>query len=246
MEIPSGARVLLVEENPLNQQLMLDLLNGHRLQVEVAGNGREAISAVEQKNFDLVLMDLQMPEMDGLEATRRIRARAEFAALPIIAMTANEVADTRQRCREAGMNDFLAKPIDMGEVAKVLARWIKTPATAAPNAAAKPVIDWELTLKRLSGRADLLKRALKDFAARKPSYADEMVQLQGQGRLQDAQHHAHTLKGIAANLGMNRLMEAASQAERCLRANKPADGGLLDELRAASSEAIAAAGKLSA
>ncbi len=244
----AGARILLVEDNLLNQQLMLDLLRGHQLQVEVAGNGREAVSAVEHKPFDLVLMDIQMPEMDGLEATRRIRM--QFAKLPIVAMTANVMAEDRRRCAEAGMNDFLGKPIDMAEVATVLARWIK-PAAATPAApvsapVAAPVIDWDVTLRRLSGRADLLKRALRDFSSRSPSYADEVAQLQTQGKLLDAQHHAHTLKGIAANLGMNRLMEAASYAERRLRSNQLLEPDLLAELQSASVEAVAAAAKLAA
>lgn len=250
MTIPAGARILIVEDNLLNLQLMQELLSGHQAQVEVAGNGREAVAAVEQKSFDLVLMDLQMPEMDGLEATRRIRARAEFAALPIIAMTANVMAEDRARCNAAGMNDFIGKPIDMNEVAAVLARWIKPATAAIPGSviapAPTPVIDWDATLKRLSGRADLLKRALKDFVARRPSYADEIFQLQAQSQLADAQHQAHTLKGIAGNLGMTRLMQAAGEAERSLRANAPLSAHLIQELRGASAEAAAAAETLAA
>lgn len=246
--LSSGARILLVEDNLLNQQLMLDLLRGHQLQVEVADNGRDAVNAVERQSYDVVLMDIQMPEMDGLEATRRIRSRAEFSKLPIIAMTANVMAEDRARCADAGMNDFLGKPIDMAEVVTVLARWIKPSAATSAKASVidptpTPVIDWDLTLRRLSGRADLLKRALKDFSTRAPSYADEILQLQAQGKWLDAQHHAHTLKGIAANLGMNRLMEAANYAERTLRSNQPLEADLQNELRSASVEAITAAAK---
>ena len=121
----TGARVLLAEDNLLNQQLMLDLLGGEGMQVEVAANGREAVTAVEQRKFDLVLMDIQMPEMDGLEATRLIRAQAAFAKLPIIAMTANVMAEDRARCTAAGMNDFIPKPIDIDAALKTLTRWLK-------------------------------------------------------------------------------------------------------------------------
>lgn len=128
MSLPStGARVLLAEDNLLNQQLMLDVLGGSGYQVEVATNGREAVTAVEQRKFDLVLMDIQMPEMDGLEATRRIRALPAHAKLPIIAMTANVMPEDRARCAEAGMNDFIPKPIDIDAALKTLTRWL-TPA----------------------------------------------------------------------------------------------------------------------
>ena len=123
-QAPTAARVLLAEDNLLNQQLMLDLLGGAGYQVEVATNGREAVTAVEQRKFDLVLMDIQMPEMDGLEATRRIRALPAHAKLPIIAMTANVMPEDRARCAEAGMNDFIPKPIDIDAALKTLTRWL--------------------------------------------------------------------------------------------------------------------------
>jgi len=119
-----GARVLLVEDNEINQEVALGQLEDAKVQVDVADNGEVAVNMVRSKDYDIVLMDMQMPVMDGLEATRIIRADSRFDQLPIIAMTANAMAVDRDRCLEAGMNDHIAKPIDPDQLFGALNRWI--------------------------------------------------------------------------------------------------------------------------
>ncbi|CAN5273267.1 hypothetical protein BH11PSE9_BH11PSE9_15050 [soil metagenome] len=134
-----GAHVLLVEDNPINQELALELLREAGMVVAVAENGRDAITLLERESFDLVLMDCQMPVLDGYEATREIRRRPQWAELPIIAMTANAMSGDQRKAQEAGMNDHIAKPIDVDAMFEVIARWLDT--RRAANLAAAAAIE---------------------------------------------------------------------------------------------------------
>lgn len=118
-----GTRVLLVEDNEINQEVALGQLEDAEVEVDVADNGEIAVRMVRERVYDLVLMDMQMPVMDGIEATKVIRADPRFQTLPIVAMTANAMAVDRDRCLEAGMNDHIAKPIDPDQLFRVLVRW---------------------------------------------------------------------------------------------------------------------------
>jgi CheY-like chemotaxis protein len=122
-EIWEGARVLLVEDNHVNQLLAQTMLQKGNILVELASNGREAINAIKQESFDLVLMDVQMPVMDGYEATRLIREELKLLDLPVIAMTANALESDRQRCLKIGMNDFLSKPISRENLYQTIGKW---------------------------------------------------------------------------------------------------------------------------
>ncbi len=136
--LPAGRHVLLVEDNPLNQQVASEIMVSFGLRVSVADNGLKALEMLEQGGYDLVLMDVQMPGLDGLEVTRRLRARPGMAALPVIAMTAHAMSGDRDRCLQAGMDDYLAKPIDPGALLAVLRLWLAEaprPEAAVPAAA---------------------------------------------------------------------------------------------------------------
>jgi two-component system, sensor histidine kinase and response regulator len=135
-----GARVLLVEDNELNREVALGLLEDAELAIDIAENGQVAVEMVGKNNYDLVLMDMQMPVMDGIAATRAIRLKPQFQLLPIIAMTANVMESDRERCTEAGMNDHLAKPIDPEALSAALLRWIKPRGDAAKTAAPKAAV----------------------------------------------------------------------------------------------------------
>jgi two-component system sensor histidine kinase/response regulator len=135
----TGCRVLLVEDNEINQEVALGQLEDAEVQVDVAENGKVAVRMVQDKEYDLVLMDMQMPVMDGIEATRVIRSELRFNTLPIIAMTANAMAADRQRCLDAGMNDHIPKPIDPEELFRVLSRWTKGAQAVANQEPARDV-----------------------------------------------------------------------------------------------------------
>ena len=127
MEIADSVRILVAEDNPVNQEVALTILRKHGFRAEAVANGREALDALGKTPYDMVLMDLQMPGMDGLEATRGIRDRSSRVlnrGIPIIAMTANAMKADEDRCREAGMDDFLAKPVQPLELLARIERWI--------------------------------------------------------------------------------------------------------------------------
>ncbi|CAK0759559.1 two-component system, sensor histidine kinase and response regulator [Azospirillaceae bacterium] len=217
----SGVCVLLVEDNEINQQVGQELLRAMGLTVDVAGNGLEALRRIEQNgnNFDAVLMDVQMPEMDGCEATRRIRNLPNHQNLPIIAITANAMASDRALCLEAGMNDHLAKPLDIAELRQVLRRWIN-PSLRTKNAHTNEnistfqSIDLKTALKRLNGNRAFLAKILRDFSTGYADYAQIIADIAKTHDIARIQHLAHTLKGIARQIGAEALASSAYVIER--------------------------------
>ena len=131
----AGKRILLAEDEPINQMIAQEMLEMVALEVTIVGNGREAVAALATADFDLLLTDMQMPEMDGLQATRAIRALPQGNTMPIIAMTANVFAEDRNNCLAAGMNDFLGKPVDPEALFAILLKWLDRKAAAAEAAA---------------------------------------------------------------------------------------------------------------
>ena len=233
----TGLRVLLVEDNEINRELASQLLRDVGIVVSTAQNGREAVEKVTTESFDGVLMDIQMPEMDGYQAVRAIRAQSELAALPIIAMTANAMLVDRAKALDAGMNDHLPKPIDPGELYAAIKRWFKphalvsSPQSGTPPAAAtdrEVAIDYldgiDLVdgLKRVAGNRPLYRNLLLKFRQSQADAAQEIRQALAAGDRQRAERIAHTIKGIAGSIGAKELQAAAAAVEQRVRDANPA------------------------
>ncbi|MEO5327084.1 MAG: response regulator [Magnetococcus sp. THC-1_WYH] len=231
-----GARILLVEDNEINRQIATELLEMAHLTVQSAHHGREAVERLQREVFDAVLMDVQMPVMDGYTATREIRKFRQYDRLPIIAMTANAMTGDREKCLEAGMNDHVAKPVDPRELFATLSRWIKPgpgdamsetpiqePSGKEVLEEALPVIegiDVALGLHRIGGNRRFFRRLLEKFAANQAGAAHEIDQSLADGDRIRAIRAAHTLKGIAGNIGAATLQNLAGRCEMLL--NNPA------------------------
>ncbi|CAK0743931.1 two-component system, sensor histidine kinase and response regulator [Gammaproteobacteria bacterium] len=231
-----GARVLLVEDNSINQQVAREILEELNLIIEIANDGLEAISKVTETAYDIVLMDIQMPEMDGYQATREIRKDPEFDVLPIVAMTANAMTGDREKCFRAGMNDHISKPIDRVHLYKALVKWIVPRAGLGLNAPVKQNenskkeeimisttlagIDIGEAMIRFNGNHRLYRTLLFEFHR---NYAESFQQIQAYltARRKDdiisAIRLAHTVKGVAGNISAKRLYEAASALEEDLK-----------------------------
>jgi two-component system, sensor histidine kinase and response regulator len=233
----SGLRVLLVEDNEINRELASQLLRDVGVVVSTAQNGREAVEKVTTESFDGVLMDIQMPEMDGYQAARAIRARSELTALPIIAMTANAMLVDRTKALDAGMNDHLPKPIDPQELYATIECWFKPPAlVSSPQSGTPPAAftDRELALesldgidvadglKRVAGNRPLYRNLLLKFRQSQADAGPEIHQALAAGDRQRAERIAHTIKGIAGSIGAKDLQAAAAVVEQGLRDPNPA------------------------
>ena len=247
----AGAHVLLVEDNQINQQVARELLERYGLVVAVADNGKEALQALQTGTFDAVLMDLQMPVMDGFEATRRIRQDARFRDLPILALSAAVMAQDQADCLAAGMNDHVAKPVVPQEMLETLAKWIRPGAENDPPfrfvAAARdagqampelPGFDLDTALERLGGNRALLEQLLLNFAGQFGRAADEVDELIRADRKDEAAARAHQIGGAAGNLGAATLHAAANRLERALREGAAAPGAQ-EESREEFSTALA-------
>ena len=220
-----NARILLAEDNRINRRVAVEILTRAGITVETAKNGKEALEAVGKNSYHAVLMDVQMPEMDGIEATRLIRATFSPQALPIIAMTAHAMKGDREMCLEAGMNDYVSKPIDQKELFATLTRWlaVESPAedeTTPPDVFAIAGVDVEQALRRLSGNAALLKSILRDFADIFRDYPAQMHEAEETGDEQSLKHLVHSLKGAAGNICALDVQQAALNIEAALKAGE--------------------------
>jgi signal transduction histidine kinase/DNA-binding response OmpR family regulator/HPt (histidine-containing phosphotransfer) domain-containing protein len=231
----NGARVLLVEDNELNREVAIGLLEDAQLSIDQAENGAVAVQQVSKTDYDLVLMDMQMPVMDGITATKAIRSNPRFASLPIIAMTANAMDRDREMCLAAGMNGHLAKPIDPDKLFGALLQWIRprgasaspSGSSSAPSASVSlpsapssdlviPGIDVATALKRTGGNRKRYESLLQRFADSQSHALDDMRAALAGNDSPTAQRIAHSLKGASANLGANALAEVAAAAEAAI------------------------------
>lgn len=234
-----GKRILLAEDNEVNQQVATAFLQSAGLDVSVACNGLQAVEMAQSAQFAAILMDMHMPEMDGLEATRQIRRIPECAATPIIAMTAAVMQEDRKACFDAGMDDFVGKPIDPEELISALRKWAGAatshaappPSVPAPQSDAGPTLeslqhvgglDISSAIARMGGDRSLYLRLIQGFSNRANSLAEQLESLP----LAELPALAHKLKGESANLGLTRLASACLGLETALKQapdQRPAD-----------------------
>ena len=247
--LQAGLRFLLVEDNPTNQEVALGMLENLGYQADVAGDGRNALRALAQTDYHLVLMDCQLPDLDGYEASRLIRqpdTDVRNHEIPIIAMTAHAMAGDREKCLAAGMNDYLSKPIDPHALEQAIARWINgtggtgSPAqTAGPAEASPPpsptVAEFEPEdlLERLSGNEPLARRVVTRFLGDVPEQLAVLARAVENADSEAAHRAAHSIKGAAANAGGPRVREAAWKLEQLGRdSDWAAAAAMLPELAA--------------
>jgi PAS domain S-box-containing protein len=216
-----GARILLVEDNEINQQLAMEILEQAGLRVTIASNGIEAVDAVDRDTFDLVLMDIEMPLMDGYQATKIIRSKPGCQQLPILAVTAHAMASYRKKCLGHGMSDYLTKPIDQDDLFAKLTKWI-TPADRHPSSGSPSVFvsdgfhlpfidgfDIEESLERANHNHKLLARLLLQFKHKYQKATQDIREALETNDIQTARKLSHSIKGVAGNLGATSLYKAS-------------------------------------
>jgi len=245
-----GLRVLLAEDNEINRQVAVELMEGVGVTVDVASNGREAVERLEAEGdplpYHLVLMDVQMPEMDGYQATARIRGQQRFAELPIVAMTAHATVEERQKCTDAGMVGHVTKPIDPAVLYDTLARF--RPAGAAPQPAPSKArsslaelpelegLDTSQGLRRVAGNQALYVRLLRQFLEGHADAARRIRTSLDGGERPVAERLAHTVKGVAGNLAAGPVQTAAGALEKAIRDG--VEPALVETLRARLADAL--------
>ncbi|MEZ7195124.1 hybrid sensor histidine kinase/response regulator [Pseudodesulfovibrio karagichevae] len=221
-----GAHILLAEDNEINQQVAREILEGADIRVTIADNGREALDMAMAEDFDAVLMDIQMPIMDGIKAAKAIRKGGKNS-LPIIAMTAHALVGDREKSLEAGMNDHVTKPIDPEDLMRTLSRWLPDREGQVPPWSVKPAenpdrmpdlpgVDTAQGLARLRGNEKLYRKLLNDFAQDSDRLLEKLMTDASAERFEACQGVVHNLKGVAGNIGADRLRETLALLEQAL------------------------------
>ena len=247
----NGARILLVEDNAFNRELAVDLLRTAGSVVTVANDGQEALGLLARERFDGVLMDCQMPILDGYDTTRALRQRQELAHLPVIAMTADAMVGDREKALAAGMNDHISKPINVDQFFSTIARWVhpaaatsdpaSTTARAASATAAAwptlPGVDTTIGLVHTDGDGSLYRHLLGVFFRDAQDFAARFRAARASGDMDDAMRLAHDLKSMAATIGAQAVQRTMAALEQACR--EPGDDAALQALLAAAAEDLA-------
>lgn len=230
-----GAKILLVEDNSINQEIANELLGQVGVNISIANNGSEAVAMVEENKYDIILMDCQMPIMDGYEATRTIREMKQFADLPIVAMTANAMQGDRDKCLEAGMNDYVSKPINPRDLYSTLIKWlpekeaqgegVNHPPDGGDESEADEFsniigINVKEGLGRVNGNKKLYHKLLTKFYQDNLNIESELQKILEDGDFELAARMAHTIKGVSATIGVDKIADASEVIETDLRQGK--------------------------
>ncbi len=204
-----GIKVLLAEDNPVNQRIAASMLKNQGIDVTVANNGKEVLELLEKKDFDLILMDVQMPQMDGITATKKIREKG--ISIPIVALTANAFEEDRKRCLEAGMNAYTSKPIKADELMKIISELLEKE---------EKDIDLEKALEMVGGDKELLDQLLDMFIKDFPEKIKKLEEAAEENNFSVLREEAHSLKGASGNLGLIKIYEISKQIEAMAKENK--------------------------
>jgi CheY-like chemotaxis protein len=231
----------MAEDNPINQEVALDMLKSVGMIVDIAENGNIVLDKIRKNHYDLVLMDVQMPELDGLEATKTIRSQPQFATLPILAMTANAFEEDRKLCLEVGMNDYVPKPVIPEMLYAKLLRWLPRLEYLANSQASQPslfpaedkqsmasfkAIDGLESLQLLDtvkGDVKKFRRLLAMFADTHSEDMSKVLDFLAANELAQAKSLTHSLKGVAGVLGANSILCTASELDQALREQRPVE-----------------------
>ncbi len=235
----NGVKALLVEDNAINQQVANEILTEAGFVVTIANDGREGVDMVKEGSYDVVLMDLQMPVLGGIDASKEIRENKKYKDLPIIAMTANAMAGDREKCIDAGMNDHVAKPIDPKQLFTTLGQYVQAK-EGAKATAIKSVEEVEITipkisridtvggLERIGGNKKLYLKLLVSFRDKYANAVDEFKAALDKGDVKTAERIAHTIKGVSGNIGAGALQNVSLDLEAAIKEGKNIEEKLLD------------------
>ncbi|MDM8568250.1 ATP-binding protein [Thiotrichales bacterium HSG1] len=237
-------KVLLVEDNKLNQQLAKKILKNKGITVLVANDGQEAVNMVFKNKFDAILMDIQMPKMDGYEATNIIRQ--QYIDLPIIAMTANAMIGDKEKCLQAGMNDYLSKPIEIKELLHVLVKWISDVHMESPTIQSEntklpdnlPGIDIKSGMNRLGQNYQLYVKLLQGFYNSYHDVIKKIHDLLEQEKITEAIYMLHSIKGVSGNLSITKLYEISGSLETALKSEPKIVPELITKFESATTEVM--------